>query len=111
MILKPLALFDMESQLTVFKRSCVAVRPKAFFAQYTWKIVDMKFISDEKSAVKNSAMLDRSIENGLDFVRVLKCKKSIHKGECRWIESDNTDQFPEMVLSRIDGYFFVNTLN
>jgi hypothetical protein len=78
----------------------------------TQKIVDMKFISDEKSAVKNSAMpSDRSIENGLDFVRVFKMlKKAFSKKNAEVAESNNTDVFPELVLSRIDGYFFTNTL-
>ncbi len=111
--LKPLALFDMESQLTALKEVVVKGKldPKPSLPN-TQKIVDMKFISDEKSAVKNSAMpSDRSIENGLDFVRVFKMlKKAFSKKNGEVAESNNTNAFPELVLSRIDGYFFTNTL-
>ncbi len=111
--LKPLALFDMESQLTALKEVVVKGKldPKPSLPN-TQKIVDMKFISDEKSAIKNTAMpSDRSIENGLDLVRVFKMfKKAVSKKKADDSGINNTDKFPEMVLSQIDGYFFSNTL-
>ena len=78
----------------------------------TQKIVDKKYVDDEKSSPKNRLMPnDGSIENGVDFVRlykdVMKSLKNKNKKKEDFVSQTN---FTEVVLQKVKYTFYTNTL-
>lgn len=77
------------------------------------KYVDLMYFGDEKSTLKNTAMVpDGSIEYGMDFVRIYKdVLRILRKNNPEKIDFYKDTSFSELVLRRINYSFFSNTLD
>jgi hypothetical protein len=109
---KPLYVVILESQTTVLKEVVVKgqtdLKPAIANSQ---TIVDMKFTADAQSAVKNSAMpSDRSIENGMDFVRIYKMAAKLFKKDKAKTDLNSNIDFSDSVSKALDRNFFTKTL-
>ena len=110
---KPLYVVILESQTTVLKELVIKgqadIKPAITNSQ---SIVDLKFAADAQSAVKNSAMpSDRSIENGMDFVRIYKMAAKLFKKDKAKSDLNSNIDFSDSVSQAIDRNFFTKTLN
>ena len=109
---KPLYVVILESQNTVLKEIIVEGQTDIKAAiPNSQAIVDMKFAADAQSAVKNSAMpSDRSIENGMDFVRIYKMAAKLFKKDKAKDGLNANVDFSDSVSKVLDRNFFTKTL-
>ncbi|SHG74884.1 hypothetical protein SAMN05444372_109126 [Flavobacterium micromati] len=110
--IKPLYIVILESQTTALKEVVIKgqtdIKPAIANSQ---AIVDMKFAADAQSAVKNSAMpSDRSIENGMDFVRIYKMAAKLFKKDNAKTDLNSNIDFSNSVSNALDRNFFTKTL-
>lgn len=76
------------------------------------KIVDRQYFDDAKSSPKNRTMpSDGTIEYGMNFVRIYKdVFKALRKNNPEKTDFTSDRSFRELVMNRVNYYFFSNTL-
>lgn len=75
------------------------------------RIIDQKYVDDEKSSPKNRFIYDGTIENGMDFVRMYKdLLKIFKKSKSTADKNKRTVEFKEYALANSDQDLFVKTL-
>lgn len=107
-IFVPLEIFTNELAEVVIK----ARKDMSPVSGNTQRYVDLQYFGDEKSALKNTAMLpDGTIDKGMDFVRMYKgVINTLRKNNPGNTDFHKETSFSDYVIHNVDYSFLSNTL-